>query len=313
MIPANSPVKSKTQENKLLDREIEKIVNKLAGITEYIQTQSELSSKIVEMLERLPNEVDLPMSVVSSLESTFRDVKKVEKSSIIARDNVHKVKQMIMNSSSELVETIKKDEPSPLDPVDSETINSLILVNHHKLKELGKIVEPLVQSDQNIQKKHDLLHERFNTIQSVLKDVQQKLVIFEDKNNIDDSLEALFQKQKEELTEIMTKANETLESSKFQTGPQTHEYDTDVAQIEQIIRFLQNFPRDKHEIIDKLKELRDSLTTGDHVGLHHRATSSTLFREILADYKSVEGHVSQKTNQEVIDKLLSFVSKIKES
>jgi hypothetical protein len=179
------------------------------------------------------------------------------------------------------------------------------------LKELGKIVEPLTQSDQRLQKKHDLLHERFNTLQSLIKEMQVKIDKFESNNYLIEQLNTHFQNQNEEIAKMFGSAKET--ETDRDTGRHFNEYDNDVAQIEQIIRFLQNFPRDKIEIMEKLEELRDSLNTGGYVGIHHRATTSTLFREILADYKNVDGSVTQKINQEVIDKFHVLIKKIKEA
>ncbi|OLS22618.1 MAG: hypothetical protein HeimC3_28920 [Candidatus Heimdallarchaeota archaeon LC_3] len=311
MMPGTSPAKSKSLENNQLSPVIEKIVDKLSGVSNYFSNQSELFSRIIGTLERLPTEVDLPMSIVSSLDSIFKELKRTQKSSLTARNNITEITQLIFDSSSELENNIKSNSPSPLDPVDSDTINSLILVNHHKLKELGKIVKPLLQSDDRLQKKHDLLHERFNTVQSTIKDMQAKMNKFENNDYIIQQLKDHFQKQKEEITIMFESSKGSEARIGADTGNQFNKYDNDVAQIEQVIRYLQNFPRDKLEIMDKLKELRDSLNTGEYVGIHHRATSSTLFRELLADYKSVEGNVSQKTNQEVIDKFQILIKKIK--
>ncbi|MHA1992202.1 MAG: hypothetical protein ACW981_19705 [Candidatus Hodarchaeales archaeon] len=309
MIPANSPRKTKSLESKSSNRTIISIIDKLSGVSEYIETQSELASRVIKTLEHLPSEVDLPMSVVSSLESIFKDLKKAQNTNITARDNITNVSKLIMNSSNEIGDNIESSEPSPLDPVDSETINSLILVNHHKLKELGKIVEPLVNADDRLQNKHDLLHERFNTIQSILKDMQLKVKNIEANEGLENILNDYFDKQKEEIINILTNAEISRQKgTEIRNGP--NEYDNDIAQIDQIIRFLQNFPTDKQIIMDKLKELRDNLNTGGYVGLHHRATSSTLFREVLAEYKSIEGIISQKTNQEVIDKFNQLKIKI---
>lgn len=313
MMPANSPAKLKSSKDGQLSPNLEKIVEKLSGVSNYFSNQSELFSKIVKTLESLPSEVDLPMSIANSLDSIFKELKKTQKTSLTARDNVTEITQLILNSSPELDRNIKSSSPSPLDPVDSETINSLILVNHHKLKELGKIIGPLTKSDERLQKKHDLLHERFNTIHSSIKEIQTKIDKFEGNTQLIEQLNSHFQNQKEEIVKIFISSKDSGANISDGTTTQFKEYDNDVGQIEQMIRFLQNFPRDKLEIMEKLKELRDSLNTGGYVGVRHRATTSTLFREILADYKSVDGNVSQKTNQEVIDKFHVLIKKIKEA
>jgi hypothetical protein len=79
MLPANSPSKLKSSENKQLSPNIEKIVEKLSSVSNYFSNQAELFSRIVDTLQTLPSEVELPMSIVSSLDSIFKELKKTQR------------------------------------------------------------------------------------------------------------------------------------------------------------------------------------------------------------------------------------------